>query len=68
MYPYIKCPTCGCVIGHIFRLFQEMRLIKNQTDDPEKNLLDIFEILGVKNFCCRTHMITSRQFNDFLRE
>ncbi len=68
MYPYIKCPTCGCMIGHVYRLFQEMRMIKNQSDEPDKNLIDIFDYLKITNFCCRTRMLTSRQFNDFLRE
>ena len=68
MYPYVKCPTCGCFIGHIYRLFQEMRLIKNQTNDVDKNLIDIFELLGITNMCCKTRIMTSRQFNDFLYE
>ncbi len=68
MYPYVKCPTCGCAIGHVYRLFQEMRLIKNQNDDPDKNLIDIFELLSITNFCCKTRLMTSRMFNDFLRE
>lgn len=68
MYPYIKCPTCGCFIGHLYRLFQAMRTIKNESDEEDKNLMDIFDILKVKNYCCRTRMMTARQFNDFLHE
>ena len=68
MYPYIKCPTCGCLLGHIYRLFQEMRAIKNQADDEEKNLMEIFQILGLKSYCCKTRMMTLRQFNDYLHE
>lgn len=68
MYPYVKCPTCGCLLGHIYRLFQQMRAIKNQSEAKDKDLIDVFEILQVNNFCCKTRLLTSRQFNDFLRE
>jgi DNA-directed RNA polymerase subunit N (RpoN/RPB10) len=68
MYPYVKCPTCGCLLGHIYRLFQAMRVIKNQSDDEDKNLMDIFAILGLTNYCCKTRVMTARQFNDFLHE
>lgn len=68
MYPYIKCPTCGCMIGHLYRLFQAMRAIKNQSQDSEKNLMDIFEILGLQSYCCKTRMMTTRGFNDYLHE
>ncbi len=74
MFPYVRCPTCGCVIGHIYRLFQEMRRIKNESNDAndvndsEKNLIDVFNLLGIVNYCCKTRLITSRQFNDYLRE
>lgn len=71
MYPYVKCPTCGCLIGHLYRLFQKMRAIKNEAEDlneDEKGLMDIFDILGITNYCCKTRMMTARQFNDFLHE
>ncbi len=69
MYPYIKCTSCGCLLGHLYRLFQEMRLSKNQTaTEADADLLDVFELLGVHNFCCKKSLMTARQFNDFLRE
>lgn len=68
MYPYIRCPTCGCPIGHIYRLFQAMRAIKNESTAKEKDLVDVFQILGVHNYCCKTRMLTARQFNEHLHE
>lgn len=68
MYPYVKCPTCACLIGHVYRLFQEMRTIKNASNESEKDMIDIFKLLGITNYCCKTRLMASRQFNDFLRE
>lgn len=62
MYSYVKCPTCGCLLGHLYRLFQEMRAIKNVSDEEEKDLIDVFKILGIANYCCKTHVMSSRQF------
>jgi DNA-directed RNA polymerase subunit N (RpoN/RPB10) len=45
-----------------------MRQIKNESDETDKNLMDIFEILGLTNYCCKTRVMTARQFNDFLHE
>ncbi len=68
MYPYIKCPTCGKTIGHLFRLFQEVRAIKNQSPEEDKDLLDIYEALHVHNYCCKKCLSTARIFNEFLYE
>ncbi len=68
MYPPVRCLSCGNPIGQMYRLFQQMRLEKNMTNEEQKDLLKEFEILHLKNQCCRKIMATTRQFNDFLRE
>lgn len=65
MHPTIKCPTCGCLIGHLYRLFQAMRAMKAE---GREDLMDIFKLLSVHSYCCKTRLLTTRQFNDFLRE
>jgi len=30
--------------------------------------MDIFKILGIKSYCCKTRILTLRQFNDYLHE
>ncbi len=64
MYPYIKCPTCNTLLGHLFILFKEMRAIKNEHN--EEDLLDVFKLLHINNWCCKTRMMTVREFNEFL--
>ena len=64
MYPYIKCPTCNNLLGHLFNLFKQMRALKNEK--KEDNLIDIFEILGIQSYCCKTRIMSVREFNEFL--
>lgn len=64
MYPYVKCPSCGNLLGHLYRIFKEMRALKNAND--ESDLLDVFEILNINSYCCKTRMMSSREFNEFL--
>ena len=65
MYSYIKCPTCNNEIGSIYKLFAEMRKIKI-IENKEDNMLDIFELLNVQNYCCRNRLTNVRDFNQFL--
>ncbi len=46
----IRCFTCGKVIGHLFKTYQE----RIKKEDPAKVLDD----LGLKRYCCRRHLIT----------
>jgi DNA-directed RNA polymerase subunit N (RpoN/RPB10) len=73
MYPYIKCPTCNNELASVYRVFQEMRKMvvvdhdQYSTEFTTKNsLLETFELLKIKNVCCRSHINTVREFNPFL--
>ena len=66
MYPYVKCPSCGNLLGHVYRLFKEMRAFKNEK--KAENLVDIFEILHVNSYCCRTRITSSKEYNEFLHD
>ncbi len=66
MYPWIKCPTCNNFIGHLFPLFKAMRAIKNEQEPNANDLLDVFAILGDIKWCCKTRLLTVREFNEFL--
>ena len=66
--PYTKCPTCNNLIGHVHVIMKEMRAIKNQNTNSDKNMIDIFEILGITNYCCKTRLISCREFNEYLHE
>lgn len=66
MYPYIKCPTCNNEIGSVYELFKHMRKIQNESPQPDLNLLEIFELLHIKNVCCRNRLQNVREFNPFL--
>ena len=68
MYPPIRCLTCGNLVGHVYRLFQEIRLMKNMSDEEKKDLIKEFELIHIKCMCCKKILATTRQFNDFLRE
>ncbi len=64
MYPYVKCPTCNNLLGHLFPLFKAMRARKNE--QKLEDLLDVYELLGVTNYCCKTRLMAVREFNAFL--
>ncbi len=64
MYPYVKCPTCNNLLGHQFNLFKQMRAIKNEK--KQDDLIDIFELLGITSYCCKTRIMSVREFNEFL--
>lgn len=64
MYPYIKCPTCNNLLGHLFEAFKAMRALKNEQNQTD--LLDVFELLGVNTWCCKTRLMAVREYNEFL--
>ena len=49
--PYIRCVTCGKVIGHMYERANGLRA-KNFDEQQ------IFEELGLKRTCCRFHLST----------
>lgn len=64
MYPYVKCPSCGNLIGHLYPLFKAMRALKNEKEQTD--LIDVYEILGISSYCCKTRLMSSKEFNEFL--
>lgn len=64
MYCWIKCPSCNNFIAHVFRLFKGMRELKNKQE--QEDLLDVFVHLGIISWCCKTRLMSVREFNEFL--
>ena len=76
----MRCYQCGNPISNIKAAFDKMRQIKtieseSKSDsthvgkrmvDATQNLTleDIFEILQLKRYCCRTHILTAINFHD----
>jgi hypothetical protein len=68
----IKCFTCGCVLADKYRYFQEevrrskvqkglqvdkvVYLTKESMDKTPEGI--VLDTLGLKNVCCRRHMLT----------
>lgn len=76
----IRCITCGSSIGDIAPFFQILKSRKIEAAlterDTNPNMAivdaglqveckDILESLGVKYDCCRMHLISTMQFNDY---
>jgi len=81
MYNFIKCPTCNTSIGEFYDLYQIMKNHKYTLENKDKkisykqasidtelniNTIDIFEILGIKRYCCRGKIISCIEFNSLL--
>jgi DNA-directed RNA polymerase subunit N (RpoN/RPB10) len=52
------------MLGHLFLAFKAMRALKNEQE--QEDLLDVFELLGVTSWCCKTRLMAVREFNEFL--
>jgi DNA-directed RNA polymerase subunit N (RpoN/RPB10) len=76
----IVCLTCGCPIGDIEDLFRHMRaarvreLLGERGTDVSQAAIDvglqldcsdILELLGVRNDCCRAHLVSAMIFDDY---
>ncbi len=78
MHNYIRCPTCNEMLSDIYDSFQLMKKIKHESMGekknknaniiPEEDYMDIFEILHIKNNCCRTRLSMVKLFNASLYE
>ena len=66
MYPYVKCPSCGNLLGHVYRLFEQMKALKNEKN--AEDLVDIFNLLHIDTYCCRTRLTRPKEFNKFLHD
>ena len=73
------CYDCGAPISQIKELFDMLRRIKTVEYDQQNSthiakrwvnhdisvdLLDVFEAIGLKRYCCRAHIMTAVNFHD----
>ncbi len=54
--PYIRCVTCGKVIGHLHSRVEDLRT-KNYTNE------EIFEELGLSRPCCRNSVMNPPKYS-----
>lgn len=75
MYPFIRCPTCVCPLGHVYLAYCEekaqmlMELGLDEIDPATLALQDqpidtghILDALGIEKECCRAHIMCQRMF------
>lgn len=73
------CYECGTPISHVKELFDMLRRIKTVEYDQKNpthiakrwvnhdisiDLVDVFDALNIKRYCCRTHIMTAVNFHD----
>lgn len=65
-YPPVICFACGNYINPYFNLFRFLRakkLIENTDsyiyENTDKDIMDIFEVLGIDNDCCKVFFNTT---------
>ena len=74
MTSYIRCPSCAFCIGPYYEFVDHARQSlykKLPNNDPEKfvfnnltpSLEPIFEAIGIKNRCCRMHLLSRTEFD-----
>jgi DNA-directed RNA polymerase subunit N (RpoN/RPB10) len=81
MVCHILCPECGKSLGEVYPLFIKLRELffgkkyKNMKIHPHKlslvpteNVGFILNSLQVNNFCCRTHILGTMDFDDIYQE
>ncbi len=49
----VRCFTCGTIVGDKWEKYEQMR-----TEDPERNVAEILDELGLKKVCCRRMIIS----------
>jgi DNA-directed RNA polymerase subunit N (RpoN/RPB10) len=69
---YIRCPTCGYIIGNRQILYESrMEEINNNpnTDDDIKLELKtkLVESLNLKRYCCKVRVMTFKQLTDIIK-
>jgi DNA-directed RNA polymerase subunit N (RpoN/RPB10) len=69
MYIYVRC-LCGYPIGQLYGAFTQMckehkLAVKQGKIAPDAPIGYILDELNVKKRCCRTHMMTCEQFNNY---
>jgi DNA-directed RNA polymerase subunit N (RpoN/RPB10) len=79
MIPLVVCITCGLPVGDVADIFREMKndlvrkLLEERGTAATQAAVDtnlqvdcthIYELLGVKNYCCRKSLASCMLFND----
>ena len=69
---YLKCPTCGTVIGNRQIPFEKglEQIENNAALDEEARLklkTELIESLNVKRYCCKMRMISFKQLTDIIK-
>lgn len=80
MQEHSICPSCSTSLADYYDTFALLRadkvrnLIKTKKanideadvlENYDKDLQDIFNMLGIMNFCCRGHMTAAQNFYDY---
>lgn len=81
MLEYVRCTSCNTELGSIYGLFAEMRryYISKQIEkiktsnknlqldnDLNQDLTEIYELLHIDRYCCRTRLNQVVQFDSLL--
>ena len=61
MAPPTLCFTCGKKLSNIYEKYQE---ILKKTRGDNESLFEELTKLGVKNYCCKMHLISSLNYID----
>ncbi len=69
---YLKCPTCGYILGNRQRLYDEgLREIESNPNNDEQTKLDLKEklvkSLKIKRYCCTQRIITYRDKTEIFK-
>jgi DNA-directed RNA polymerase subunit N (RpoN/RPB10) len=68
---YIKCPSCGYIIGNR-QIYYEQKLKEINSDpniDDDKKLelkTKLIDSLDVKRYCCKMRIITFKQLTEII--
>ena len=69
---YLKCPSCGYIIGNRQIIYETKleEINSNQNIDEEEKLIlktKLIDSLGVKRYCCKMRIITFKQLTDIIK-
>ena len=69
---YLKCPTCGCVLGNRQKLYdnslEEIESNPNNDEEMKLNLKDkLIESLQIKRYCCKMRVITYKNKTEIFK-
>lgn len=69
---YIRCPSCGFLIGNRQMVYEKGldEIYSDPNTDNEKKLelkTKLVESLGIKNYCCKMRVITYKNLPGIIR-